>query len=139
MHSLRSRLIVLWVTSLLSCAAVGLLLVQLYRQSTAAQVGRGEAVTAHACDLIRDRYAAYTNTLQGPVRAAGDSGLRGSLTDAVAQALARERRRGRDLAIAGGSARLRLSDLARAVNLPIVRAMPALCDPSYYPSPNGGC
>jgi signal transduction histidine kinase len=54
---LRARLFVLWVLSLAASAAVGALLVQFYRQSTAAQVQRAEAVVARACDMIRDRYA----------------------------------------------------------------------------------
>ena len=54
MHSLRSRLFGLWVLSLAACVAVGVLLVQLYQQSTSAQVGRAQAVVARACDLIRD-------------------------------------------------------------------------------------
>ena len=57
MHSLRSRFFGLWVLSLAACVAVGVLLVQLYQQSTSAQVGRAQAVVARACDLIRDRYA----------------------------------------------------------------------------------
>ncbi len=72
MHSLRSRLIALWLMSLVACGAVGVLLVQLYRQSTAAQVGRAEAVVAHACDLIHDRYRFYTVGWQGPVLSLGD-------------------------------------------------------------------
>jgi signal transduction histidine kinase len=90
MHSLRSRLIALWVISLVACVAVSLLLVQLYRQSTAAQVGRAEAVVAHACDLIRDRYQFYTAGWQGPVPALDDDILHRDLTAAVALALARQ-------------------------------------------------
>jgi hypothetical protein len=59
LHSLRSRLLGLWVLSLAACVAVGVLLVQLYQQSTSAQVGRAQAVVARACDLIGDRYAFY--------------------------------------------------------------------------------
>ena len=33
--------------------------VQLFQQSTEAQIGRAEAVVARACDLIRDRYGFY--------------------------------------------------------------------------------
>jgi hypothetical protein len=41
-------------------------LIQLYRQSNEAQVGRAEAVLAHSCDLIRDRYRFYTTGWHGP-------------------------------------------------------------------------
>jgi signal transduction histidine kinase len=90
MHSLRSRLIALWLMSLVACVAVSLLLVQLYRQSTAAQVGRAEAVVAHACDLIRDQYQFYTVRWQGPVPALDDDILHRDLTAAIDLALAHQ-------------------------------------------------
>jgi len=55
-RSLRTRLLGLWILSLAACVAVGVLLVRLSEQTTAAQVARGEAIVARACDLIRDRY-----------------------------------------------------------------------------------
>jgi signal transduction histidine kinase len=76
--------------SLIACGAVSVLLVQLYRQSTAAQVGRAEAVVARACDLIRDRYQFYTVGWQGPAPALGDDVLHRDLTAAVTLALARQ-------------------------------------------------
>jgi len=76
--------------SLIACLAVSVLLVQLHRQSTAAQVGRAEAVVAHACDLIRDRYQFYTTGWQGPAPPLGDDALHRDLTAAVALALARQ-------------------------------------------------
>ncbi len=90
MHSLRSRLIALWLMSLIACVAVGVLLVQLYRQSTAAQVDRAEAVVAHACDLIRDRYRFYTAGWQGPAPSLDDNALYRDLTAAVTLALTRQ-------------------------------------------------
>jgi hypothetical protein len=90
LHSLRSRLIALWVISLVACAGVALMLVQLYRQSNEAQVGRAEAVLAHACDLIRDRYRFYTAGWHGPMPPLGDADLHRDLTAAVALALARQ-------------------------------------------------
>jgi signal transduction histidine kinase len=90
LHSLRSRLGLLWVLSLAACIAVGVLLVQLYQQSTAAQVERAQAVAARACDLIRDRYAFYAAGWHGPVPASSDEGLRRDLTAAVTLALARQ-------------------------------------------------
>jgi signal transduction histidine kinase len=83
-------LIALWLMSLVACAAVSVLLVQLYRQSTAAQVGRAEAIIAHACDLIRDRYRFYTTGWQGPVPPLSDDKLHRDLTAAVVLALARQ-------------------------------------------------
>jgi signal transduction histidine kinase len=78
------------VLSLAACIGVGVLLVQLYRESTAAQVGRAQAMTARACDLIRDRYRFYAAGSHGPVLAWGDEGLRRDLTAAVTLALARQ-------------------------------------------------
>jgi hypothetical protein len=78
------------VLSLAACIAVGVLLVQLYQQSTAAQVGRAQAVAARACDLIRDRYAFYAAGWHGPVPTLSDEGLRRDLTTAVTLALARQ-------------------------------------------------
>ncbi|MGA2128151.1 MAG: HAMP domain-containing sensor histidine kinase [Xanthobacteraceae bacterium] len=90
MHSLRTRLLGLWVLSLAACVAVGVLLVRLSEQTTAAQVARAEAVVARACDLIRDRYAFYAAGWKGPVRPLDDAGLRHDLADAVGLALSGE-------------------------------------------------
>jgi signal transduction histidine kinase len=90
LHSLRSRLVLLWVLSLAACIAVGVLLLQLYRESTAAQVGRAQALTSRACDLIRDRYTFYTAGLHGPIPNSSDEGLRRDLIAAVSLALSRE-------------------------------------------------
>jgi hypothetical protein len=78
------------VLSLAACIAVGVLLVQLYQQSTAAQVGRAQAVAARACDVIRDRYTFYTTGWHGPVPTLSDESLRRDLTTAVTLALARQ-------------------------------------------------
>jgi hypothetical protein len=75
LHSLRSRLLGLWVLSLAACVAVGVLLVQLYQQSTSAQVGRAQAVVARAC---------------GPTPPLTDQGLQRDLTAAVTLAIARQ-------------------------------------------------
>ncbi len=95
MRSLRSRLLVLWLLSLLACVAVGVLLVQLYQQSTSAKTGQAEAVVARACDLIRDRYAFYATGWHGPVPPLSPSdkegaGLRRDLTAVVTLALAHQ-------------------------------------------------
>lgn len=63
---------------------------QLYQQSTAAQVGRAQAIAGRACDLIRDRYAFSAAGRHGPTAFLGDEGLRRDLTAAVTVALARQ-------------------------------------------------
>ncbi|MBN8899853.1 MAG: hypothetical protein J0H57_02380, partial [Rhodospirillales bacterium] len=88
MHSLHARLLVLWLLSLLACAVVGVLLVQLYQVSNVARVGQAEAVIARACDLVRDRYAFYVAGWHGPVPPGADARLRTDLTAVVSLALA---------------------------------------------------
>ena len=90
LHSLRTRLLGLWALSLIACLAVAFLLVQLYQQSTAAQIGRAEAVVARACDLIRDRYGFYAAGWSGPRAGQPDDRLRGDLATAVGLALANQ-------------------------------------------------
>lgn len=90
MRSLRSRLLVLWALSLAACAAAGVLLVRISGESTAAQVQRGEAVVARACDLIRGRYEFYAVGWAGPVPPLDDARLRGELAAVVGVALARQ-------------------------------------------------
>jgi signal transduction histidine kinase len=89
-HSLRNRLFGLWGLSLIACIAVGFLLLQLYQQSTEAQVGRAEAVVARACDLIRDRYGFYATGWFGPQQGQLDDKLRSDLATAVGLALAHQ-------------------------------------------------
>ena len=60
MLSLRSRLAVLWIMLLLASAAVGVLFVQLYRQSSSAQLWRTEAMLGQICETIVDRYSFYS-------------------------------------------------------------------------------
>jgi len=81
---------VLWAFSLAACVAAGALLVQISSASTAAQVQRGEAVVARACDLIRERYAFYVTGWSGPVPPLDDAALRADLGAAVSLALARQ-------------------------------------------------
>lgn len=88
--SLRSRLLGVWALSLLACIAVGVLLVQLYQQSTAARVGRADAVIARACDLIRDRYDLSAAGWSGAAPSLSDKTLRSDLATAVALALGRQ-------------------------------------------------
>jgi signal transduction histidine kinase len=90
LHSLRTRLLGLWTLSLVACVAVGFLLIQLFQQSTAAQIGRAEAVVARACDLIRDRYGFYAAGWSGPGAGQPDERLRTDLATAVSLALAHQ-------------------------------------------------
>ncbi len=90
LRSLRTRLLGLWALSLLACVAVGFLLIQLYQQSTAAQIGRAEAVVARACDLIRDRYGFYAAGWSGLGASQPDDRLRTDLATAVGLALAHQ-------------------------------------------------
>ena len=90
MHSLRSRLLGLWGLSLVACIAVGFLLLQLYQQSTEAQVGRAQAVVARACDLIGDRYGFYAAGWSGPEPGQPDAKLRSDLAAVVGLALGRQ-------------------------------------------------
>ena len=76
--------------SLAACLAAGVLLVQISAQSTAAQVGRAEAVVARACDLVRDRFDFYTAGWRGPAPPLGDAGLRRDLSAVVGLALAHQ-------------------------------------------------
>ena len=89
-HSLRSRLFMLWVLSLAASVALGVLLVQFYRQSTMAQVQRAEAVVAHTCDMIRERYDFYVRDWAGPGLPGSDIGFRRNLVAVVSVALAHQ-------------------------------------------------
>ena len=86
--SLRLRLFGLWALSIIACLAVGLLLAQLYRQSTAAQVGRAEADIAKACGLIQDGYGVYAAKRSEAAPALSDQKLRLDLVSVVSLALA---------------------------------------------------
>lgn len=87
MTSLRARLFGVWVLSLAASVAVGLLLVQLYRQSSTVLVERGEAALAQACERIEDRYAYYAEGWAGPDPSADDASLGRDLGDIAALAL----------------------------------------------------
>jgi signal transduction histidine kinase len=89
LHSLRTRLLGLWGLSLVASVAVGILLIQLYRQSSEAQVGRAEAVVANACDMIRDVYGFYASGWSDPAPGEADERLRADLASVVGLALSR--------------------------------------------------
>lgn len=88
MRSLRSRLWVLWGLTFAASLAVGLLLFQLYRASTAAQVDRAEAVVQRACDLIRGQYAFYVAGWNGAGSAPADRRFGRALVPVINAALA---------------------------------------------------
>lgn len=90
MRSLKLRLLVLWALSLAASVAVGLLLLQLSRQTSEAQAARAEAVVARACGLIGDRYEFYAAGWPGPAAVPADAAFRADLTAAVSLALARQ-------------------------------------------------
>ncbi len=90
MHSLRLRLLGFWTLSLVASVVVGALLVQLYRQSTQAQVSRAEAVAARSCDLIRERYRFYAAGWSIATHALADEPLHHDLATAVGLALAHQ-------------------------------------------------
>lgn len=89
-RSLRLRLFLVWILSLGACVAVSVLLIRLFQQTTAAQVGRAEAIIARSCDLIRDRYAGYVAGWHAAVPPVDDQRLRSDLTGAVALALSQQ-------------------------------------------------
>ncbi|HVZ09929.1 sensor histidine kinase [Rhodopila sp.] len=91
MHSLRTRLFALWLLCLAG-GGVGMLLVaQLYQQSAQARIGRGEAVIARACDLIRNRFSFYASEWSGPAPDPADPVFRRNLAAVVGLALRNQR------------------------------------------------
>jgi signal transduction histidine kinase len=90
MRSLRSRLWILWGLTLAASLAVGLLLFQLYRASTVAQVGQAEAVVQRACDLIRGQYSFYVAGWLGANTSLTDTQFRQSLIPVINAALAHQ-------------------------------------------------
>ncbi len=89
-RSLTLRLATLWALSLAASIAVGLLLLQLSRQTSEARAARAEAVVARACGLIGERYAFYASGWRGPAAVPSDAAFRADLTAAVSLALARQ-------------------------------------------------
>ena len=90
LHSLKIRLLGLWALSLVASVAVGILLIQLYRQSTAAQVGHAAAVIARSCDMIQERFGFYVAGWSNPAPKQFDEHLRSDLNAVVAVALAHQ-------------------------------------------------
>ena len=72
-----------------SAAATGFLLLEFYRQSANAQVGRAEEVVSRACREIGDRYALSAAGGRGPADPASTDTFKEKLAGAVGAALAR--------------------------------------------------
>ena len=88
MRSLRSRLVVAWVLSLMAALAVGGVLVQLYRLSSDAQTGLRAAVLEQGCALLAETYAFYVAGWAGPRQPRELEGFRRELQGVVGMALA---------------------------------------------------
>ena len=91
MRSLRSRLVVAWVLSLMAALAVGGVLVQLYRLSSAAQTGLRAAMLEQGCALVADTYAFYVAGWAGPRQPRALEGFGRELQGVVGMALAGRR------------------------------------------------
>ena len=65
MKSLRSRLLALWLMLAASAAATGFLLLEFYRQSASAQLGRAEDTVARSCRDLADRYQFFLSGWSG--------------------------------------------------------------------------
>ena len=88
MHSLRGRLIALWVTLLVSALVTGFLLLEFYQQSANVQVAQAEDSVVRTCRAIGDRYAFYVSGWRGRDTEI-DQQLKNQLQDVVRVALSR--------------------------------------------------
>ena len=88
-RSLRGRLVVLWVISVVAAGAAGTVLFQLYRQSSVDQTARAEAIVGRACDAITGRYQFYAAGWAEPPADLADAGLAEGLRAVALVALAR--------------------------------------------------
>lgn len=87
MHSLRSRLWLLWLLAALASIGVGLLLVQLYRTAVLAEIGRGEAVSERSCHRIANAYSFYVAGWNGAGSTPSDRAFQRDLIAVVLQGL----------------------------------------------------
>ncbi len=78
---------VLLVLLVAAAVAAGILMLDLFRQSAAAQAGRAEAEIGRACDAILDDYRFYKAGWKGPVPGLEEDALRRDLTAVVQTAL----------------------------------------------------
>lgn len=85
MHSLRSRLLALWIMLVVSGIATGYLLFESFQQTSDARLARSEELVARACRDLADRYQFFVAAWHGgPI----DDRLRQQLTAVTQTALA---------------------------------------------------
>jgi signal transduction histidine kinase len=87
MHSLRTRLLALWLVLAASAIATGFVLSEFYRQSANSQIMRAEDVVARSCRDIGERYAFVVAGWNGSASSIDDT-LKQRLVEAVQAALA---------------------------------------------------
>jgi signal transduction histidine kinase len=87
LRSLRGRLVVLLALLVVAAVATGTLMVGLFHQSAAAQVGQAAAENSRACDAIATAYRNYSAGLPGPAPALSGAASRGDLTALLETAL----------------------------------------------------
>lgn len=89
MRSLRGRLLILWLMLVVAAAGTGLLMLEFFRQSAAAQLGRAQELAARSCRDIADRYAFFTAGWRGGAAPPVDARGRDELTRVLHAALGR--------------------------------------------------
>jgi signal transduction histidine kinase len=86
-RSLRGRLLILLFLLAVAALAAGALMVGLFHQSAAAQLGQADAENGRACDAIAAAYLFYSAGWHGPAPALDDATLHRNLTTVVQSAL----------------------------------------------------
>jgi signal transduction histidine kinase len=89
MRSLRTRLLALWVMLAVSGTVTGLLLLEFYRQSANAQVGRAVDLVTRSCRELDDRFAFFLTGRRGTKDNGLDDALKRDLTTVAQTSLAR--------------------------------------------------
>jgi signal transduction histidine kinase len=87
MRSLRTRLLALWLMLAVSGTVTGFLLLEFYRQSANAQVGRAVDLVTRACRELNDRYAFFLTDWHGAHANGFDDALTRELTTVVQASL----------------------------------------------------
>jgi signal transduction histidine kinase len=89
MHSLRTRLLTLWLMLAVSGAVTGFLLIEFYRQSANAQVNRAEETIARSCRDLDASFAFFASGWRGVGASGINDALKRALAGVVASALLR--------------------------------------------------
>jgi signal transduction histidine kinase len=84
---LRARLIVLFALVSIAALAAAAMMVLLFRQSTAAQLGQAQAEVERGCEAIENAYRFFSADWRGPLSEADQSSLPGQLVSVVQTAL----------------------------------------------------